>query len=545
MNFRKIGYSLLACLTVLTAGAAQQHLDYTQPGVDTLKSASIKIEDNFNEIYTTLFGVNLTAWAGKTAPSGTVVGTSDVQTLTNKSISGGQITSAVASATLATTATALAANGANCSAGSYPLGVDQSGAAESCTSLGGLTGLANPSATIGLTAINGSATTAMRSDGAPALNVGIAPTWTGLHTWSLDEPRLILSESDQASDLKLWDFDVNGAVLTGRTRSDADGAGVNWLAVARGATTAIASINFGNATNNPGYQFLGTGTVTLNGALNATSTAPNLVWTESDAGTNLKPWQGIVNGGVFRLRTVTDALGAGSDFLSATRGPTTAIASVAFGNVTDNPTYSLLGTGAVDVGGALTMTKVGTNAIPTLLISSTAPIAHFNKTNSGADAKRWYMNADTANTIAWGAANDAASAFRNYLAVTRNSSSLALTAINIGNATDNAPVSLLTSGDFTVPGNIVNSVAGSGIKIKEGSNATLGTCTLSAGACTVSTTKVTANSRIFLTAQALGTVTVGQGLAVSARTAGTSFTVTSGDPTDTSTVAWWIIEPSP
>lgn len=36
-------------------------------------------------------------------------------------------------ATTATTATALAANGANCSAGNYPLGVDASGAAESCT----------------------------------------------------------------------------------------------------------------------------------------------------------------------------------------------------------------------------------------------------------------------------------------------------------------------------------------------------------------------------------------------------------------------------
>ena len=35
---------------------------------------------------------------------------------------------------LAATATALAANGANCSAGNYPLGVDASGAAESCTS---------------------------------------------------------------------------------------------------------------------------------------------------------------------------------------------------------------------------------------------------------------------------------------------------------------------------------------------------------------------------------------------------------------------------
>ena len=43
---------------------------------------------------------------------------------------------------------------------------------------------ANPSASIGLTTVNGSATTFMRSDAAPALSQSIAPTWTGLHTFS-------------------------------------------------------------------------------------------------------------------------------------------------------------------------------------------------------------------------------------------------------------------------------------------------------------------------------------------------------------------------
>ena len=42
-------------------------------------------------------------------------------------------------------------------------------------------GLANPSASVGLSAVNGSATTAMRSDGAPALSQAIAPTWTAPH----------------------------------------------------------------------------------------------------------------------------------------------------------------------------------------------------------------------------------------------------------------------------------------------------------------------------------------------------------------------------
>lgn len=86
--------------------------------------------------------------------------------------------------------------------------------------------------------------------------------------------------------------------------------------------------------------------------------------------------------------------------------------------------------------------------------------------------------------------------------------------------------------------------AGKGYSVTEGSNCKMGTATLVAGTVVVSTTAVTANSRIFLTAQSLGTVTIGQGLAVSARTAGTSFTITSGSAVDTSVVGWIIFEPS-
>lgn len=42
---------------------------------------------------------------------------------------------------------------------------------------------ANPSATVGLAVVNGSASTFMRSDAAPALDLSIAPTWTGAHTF--------------------------------------------------------------------------------------------------------------------------------------------------------------------------------------------------------------------------------------------------------------------------------------------------------------------------------------------------------------------------
>lgn len=49
---------------------------------------------------------------------------------------------------------------------------------------------ANPSASVGLTAVNGVAATFIRSDGAPALNVGIIPTWTGVHTFT---PQVVLT----------------------------------------------------------------------------------------------------------------------------------------------------------------------------------------------------------------------------------------------------------------------------------------------------------------------------------------------------------------
>jgi hypothetical protein len=45
-------------------------------------------------------------------------------------------------------------------------------------------GAANPTAQVGLTTVNGSASTFMRSDGAPALSQSITPTWTNPHTFT-------------------------------------------------------------------------------------------------------------------------------------------------------------------------------------------------------------------------------------------------------------------------------------------------------------------------------------------------------------------------
>jgi hypothetical protein len=99
---------------------------------------------------------------------------------------------------------------------------------------------------------------------------------------------------------------------------------------------------------------------------------------------------------------------------------------------------------------------------------------------------------------------------------------------------------LEVSGDIRISGT-------NGLKITEGANGTMGvSAALAANAggsfITIATTKVTANSRIFLTrnTQAGG---VGSAIFVSARVAGTSFTIRSTSTTETSTVAWWIVEP--
>lgn len=83
----------------------------------------------------------------------------------------------------------------------------------------------------------------------------------------------------------------------------------------------------------------------------------------------------------------------------------------------------------------------------------------------------------------------------------------------------------------------------SGLAIEEGSNKTSGIATLVGGTVTVSTSKVTANSRIHLTPQSVAGVGAVVAIGVSDRTAGVSFDITSANVLDTSDVDWMIVEP--
>jgi len=102
--------------------------------------------------------------------------------------------------------------------------------------------------------------------------------------------------------------------------------------------------------------------------------------------------------------------------------------------------------------------------------------------------------------------------------------------------------STATNGEkLQVDGNLSLTTAGNKIKIATGSNASVGTATLSGGTVTVNTTAVTSSSKIFLTPQTTGALTNIGVPTVGTIVNGTSFVINSSNVLDTSNVNWFII----
>ena len=115
---------------------------------------------------------------------------------------------------------------------------------------------ANPSATIGLSAINGAATTFLRSDGAPALSQAIVPSWTGIHNFTnftgsgtglalganATTPGFFLRESGAAVDNKTWEMLAVSEQLRFRAINDANSIAGTWLTVDRTGTVIDSAI---------------------------------------------------------------------------------------------------------------------------------------------------------------------------------------------------------------------------------------------------------------------------------------------------------------
>src|SRR2546430_403022 len=102
---------------------------------------------------------------------------------------------------------------------------------------------------------------------------------------------------------------------------------------------------------------------------------------------------------------------------------------------------------------------------------------------------------------------------------------------------------ILSANSMEINGSLLFRAAGQKLHMKNGPNASFGTATLSIGSINVATTAVTTNSVIFLADQTpAGTLGF---LGLGGIRAGSGFTILSSNVLDVSTVAWFIIEPSP
>ena len=162
---------------------------------------------------------------------------------------------------------------------------------------------ANPSATIGLSAVNGSATTFLRSDGAPALSQAIVPTWTGQHTFT------IASTIASATAATLNDINVAAATttITGNTGSPI--TALHKVGIFRPTLTDSSAVTVTNAStvyidNSPAAA--GSVTITNAWALRVGSGATSLQATTLDGA--------LTYGGVTLSNAVT---GTGNMVLSA------------------------------------------------------------------------------------------------------------------------------------------------------------------------------------------------------------------------------------
>ena len=184
-------------------------------------------------------------------------------------------------------------------------------------------------------------------------------------------------EDDAAVNNRRWDIRATSEQWLIRALSD-DGATSSTIFYVDRTATAVDSLNFGNATNNPTYNFLGTGLTTFGGnvagvggtwsaqhtfasngasgnaswAIKINSPLPVIGWSETTAAADSKVWADYIGTQVRHFSVFNDAFSVGVDWLAVSRSLNT-ITNLAFGNATNNPTYNFLGNGVVTTGGVV------------------------------------------------------------------------------------------------------------------------------------------------------------------------------------------------
>ena len=191
---------------------------------------------------------------------------------------------------------------------------------------------ANPTASVGLSAVNGAASTYMRSDAAPALSQSIVPTWTGLHTFSVS-PVVSIASGAQSTTLTAADG------LNGSTSRIQVTAGTSFAMYAAPSTQSSAIITGGPTGAQAVFRTLGAQPIVFGtnntyrgnmdssgniiwdggGYINIKGSAAQLYLTESDAAANNQDWLFQADGTQLRARAC-NSIGSGcTNFITVDR----------------------------------------------------------------------------------------------------------------------------------------------------------------------------------------------------------------------------------
>lgn len=227
------------------------------------------------------------------------------------------------------------------------------------TPAGGASG-ANPSANVGLTAVNGSAGTFMRSDGAPALDQSITPTWTGLqtfsHVYAAGSPQILMSAATPimswnatgaAANTKLWEAYAGTTNLNIGAANDADSTFRAGLTITR-SVNAVSDVAFGNTTDNNTFTFNGTGNINVGGVtpsnvvalpgITTAGTSPTLWMNETDQAVDGRWWGLQVNNGLFNIQFCPDSISGCTITMNIDRS--SGAVTVNKLNMTNGPTFT-------------------------------------------------------------------------------------------------------------------------------------------------------------------------------------------------------------
>ena len=153
---------------------------------------------------------------------------------------------------------------------------------------------ANPTGTVGLTTVNGSATTCMRSDASPPISQAISPNWTALHTWTPSgvggainlnvptnsAPAIVIAVGANTNGIKIATGNSAFGIVINGTTTTSDSFG---LQVNAGTNSSDEAFSVVNAAKTLGFLTVnGNGTIDMPQLPSSSSAATGtMCWTTS------------------------------------------------------------------------------------------------------------------------------------------------------------------------------------------------------------------------------------------------------------------------